>query len=69
MRLRFLIITLIFIMSLKKALTYIATFALFMLPLLKVVCHLPTNSHDIFPRIGSHCFHLWTQPKCCLNLK
>ena len=34
MRLRFLIITLIFIMSLKKALTYIATFALFMLPLL-----------------------------------
>ena len=36
---------------------------------LKVVCHLPTNSHDIFPRIGSHCFHLWTQPKCCLNLK
>ena len=37
--------------------------------LLKVVCHLPTNSHDIFPRIGSHCFHLWTQPKCCPNLK
>ena len=36
---------------------------------LKVVCHLPTNSHDIFPRIGSHCFHLWTQPKCCPNLK
>ena len=38
-------------------------------PPLKVVCHLPTNSHDIFPRIGSHCFHLWTQPKCCPNLK
>ena len=36
---------------------------------LKVVCHLPTNSHDIFPRIGSHCFHLWTGPKCCPNLK
>ena len=36
---------------------------------LKVVCHLPTNSHDIFPRKGSHCFHLWTQPKCCPNLK
>ena len=37
--------------------------------ILKVVCHLSTNSHDIFPRIGSHCFHLWTQPKCCPNLK
>ena len=36
---------------------------------LKVVCHLPTNSHDIFPRIGSHCFPLWTQSKCCPNLK
>ena len=36
---------------------------------LKVVCHLPTNSNDIFPRIGSHCFHLWTQPECCPNLK
>ena len=36
---------------------------------LKVVCHLPTNSHDIFPRIGSHCFHFRTQPKCCPNLK
>ena len=36
---------------------------------LKVVCHLPTNSQDIFPRIGSHCFHLWTQPKYCSNLK
>ena len=37
--------------------------------ILKVVCHLPTNSHDIFPRIGSHCFHLWTEPQCCPNLK
>ena len=37
--------------------------------MLQVVCHLPTNSHDIFPRIGSHCFHLWTEPKCCPNLK
>ena len=26
--------------------------------LLKVVCHLPTNSHDIFPSIERHCFHL-----------
>ena len=36
---------------------------------LKVVCHLPTNSHYIFPRIGSHYFHLWTQSKCCPDLK
>ena len=28
---------------------------------LKGVCHLPTNTHYIFPRIVSHCFHLWTQ--------
>ena len=25
---------------------------------LKGVCHLPTNNHYIFPRRGSHCFHL-----------
>ena len=28
---------------------------------LKGVCHLPTNTHYIFPMIGSHCFHLSTQ--------
>ena len=33
------------------------------------MCHLPTNSHYIFPGIGSHCFHLWTQSKCCPDLK
>ena len=27
-------------------------------PALKGVCHRPTNTHYIFPRIGSHCFHL-----------
>ena len=36
---------------------------------LKVVCRLQTNSHYIFPRIGSHGFHLWTQSKCCPDLK
>ena len=36
---------------------------------LKVVCRLPTNSRDIFPRIERHYFHLWTQSKCGPNLK
>ena len=30
----------------------------------------PSNEFQwFFPRIGSHCFHLWTQPECCPNLK
>ena len=33
------------------------------------MCHLQTNFHYIFPRTGSHCFHLWTQSKCCPDLK
>ena len=37
---------------------------------LKVVCHLPANSHYIFPRIGgSHCFHLWDAIKVVSELE
>ena len=34
----------------------------------QVVCHLPMNNHYIFPWLGSHCFHLWTQYKYWLML-
>ena len=37
--------------------------------ILKGVCHLPTNTHYIFPKIGNHSFRLRTQMKLLYGLE